>query len=316
MKNEPLVSVCMPVYNAERYLAQALESVFLQSHRNVEIICVDDGSSDSSLKILKTYEDRVHIIESTNHGAPHARNLAFAKAKGEVIQFFDADNLLDPEKISRQLDVMKTTGADLVFCNKRVLKGDSAPVDLSSLEPLANLDPFLYCLRHNLPGGRAAIDTDVPLHRREILEKIGGFRLGVVRGQDKDLALRLAAAGAKFEYLDEVLVTYRDHDGPRISNQAKSSRFHVDYFIAMIQVLSNPELYVLTQSRRQELAIVLSRFSKAAYRNGNQEAAAIGFRVASEFCDYSDPQQGILYSILQKTLGYKSAEKLRQLTHR
>lgn len=313
---KPLVSVCMPVYNAEKYLPQALDSVLSQSYQNIEIICVNDGSSDSSLEILKRYRDHVQIVESSNHGAPHARNVAFEKSKGDVIQFSDADNMLDVSKIERQLDIMTASGVDLVFCNKRVIKGEKPAVDLSSLEPLRGLDPFLYCLRHNLPGGRAAIDTDVPLHRRTILQKIGGFRLGVVRGQDKDLALRLAAAGAKFEYLDEVLVTYRDHEGPRISNQAKSSRFHVDYFIAMIEVLCNNDLYDLTPSRRQELSIVLSRFSKVAYRNDNKEAARSGFDVAAELSHYSDPQQGALYSFLQKTLGYESVERLRELTHR
>lgn len=316
MDDKTLVSVCMPVYNAEKFLSQALESVFSQSYENIEVICVDDGSSDGSLEILRQYSDRIQVIESTNHGAPHARNLAFEESSGDVIQFFDADNMLDPQKIERQLAAMEETGADLVFCNKRVIRGDKPPVDLSSLQPVSGLDPFLYCLRYNLPGGRAAIDTDVPLHRRHLLEKIGGFRLGVARGQDKDLALRLAAVNAKFEYLDEVLVTYRDHDGPRISHQAKSTRFHVDYFIDMIEVLSQEELYDLTPLRRQELAIVLSRFSKAAYRSGDRAAGREGFSSASMLCDYSDPQEGSLYSILQRTLGYDSVERLRQLTHR
>lgn len=316
MDDKTRVSVCMPVYNAEKFLSQALESVFSQSYQNIEIICVDDGSSDGSLKILRQYSDRIHVIESTNQGAPHARNLAFEKSSGDVIQFFDADNMLDPEKIERQLKVMEETGADLVFCNKRVIKGDKPAVDLSALEPLNGLDPFLYCLRYNLPGGRAAIDTDVPLHRRPLLDKIGGFRLGVARGQDKDLALRLAAVNAKFECLDEVLVTYRDHDGPRISHQAKSSRFHVDYFIAMIEVLSQEQLYSFTPHRRQELSIVLSRFSKAAYRSGDRDAGRTGFSAASALCDYSDPQEGTLYSMLQRALGHESVERLRQLTHR
>jgi len=316
VNNSPLVSICMPVHNAEDYLAFALDSVFSQTYQNYEVICVDDGSSDDSLDILRDYGERVSIIESTNKGAPHARNLAFQHSKGDVIQFFDADDILAPEKIERQLTLMKRSGADLVFCNKRVLRANDTLTDLSSLPPIDGLDPFLYCLRYNLPGGRAAIDTEVPLHRREILQRIGGFRLGVVRAQDKDLALRLAAAGARFEYLDEILVTCRDHDGPRISNLVKSPRFHVDYFVSLIDTLLDDSLYDLPLTRRKELSIVLSRFSKYAYRCGDRDGAKDGFLAAAELCDYSDPQEGVLYSALQKIIGYSSVERLRQLTHR
>ncbi len=316
MDSKPLVSVCMPVYNAEKFLLQALDSVFSQTYKKIEVICVDDGSTDSSLDLLSCFEDRIKIVESTNNGAPCARNMALIRARGDMIQFFDADDILESTKIESQVEVLQETGSDLVFCNKRIMKGDAPPVELPSPHPLTDLDPFLYCLRYNLPGGRAVIDTEVPLHRRNLLMRIGGFRLGVDRAQDKDLALRLAAAGAKFSYLDEILVTCRDHDGPRISRQVRSPHFHVDYFISMIDVLLSDSMYTLTPARRQELSIVLSRFSKSAYRNGSREAARIGFDVASKLSRYSDPQQGALYSFLQKTLGYESVERLRELTHR
>jgi len=317
MNHYPLISICMPVYNAENFLAEALESAFDQSYKNIEVICVDDGSTDSSLDILKRFRAPIQIIESKNYGAPNARNLAFGKASGEYVQFFDADNLLERKKLELQQKAMEEFDVDMVFCNKRILKGSNQkPLSLPSLPSTEDIDPFLYCLRYNLPGGRAAIDTDVPLHRRKLLEKVGGFRVGVARGQDKDLAFRLAGAGATLHYLDEELVIYRDHDGSRISNIPKPAGFHVEYFLDLIKVLISDSKYDITELRRRELAIVLSRFSKESFRQGARDVADKGFSYANELADYIDPNESNAYRIIKRFSGYRGAEIFRAMLYR
>ena len=114
------VSVIMPVYNAERYLKRALDDVLHQTYKNIEVICVDDGSDDSSLDILKDYkskDDRVFIYRQTEQsdGAAFARNLGLKKSVGDYLLFLDADDMFEPTLIEDTLGRAQETGADIVM---------------------------------------------------------------------------------------------------------------------------------------------------------------------------------------------------------
>lgn len=101
---QPLISILIPCYNAEPWLAQTLESALAQTWSHKEIIVVDDGSSDRSLEIARRFEsDGMKVISQENKGACAARNRAFREATGEYIQYLDADDLLDSDKIERQM---------------------------------------------------------------------------------------------------------------------------------------------------------------------------------------------------------------------
>src|SRR2546427_2427416 len=99
-----LVSILIPVYNAEAFVAETIDSALNQTWPDKEIIVVDDGSSDNSREILKSFEPAgVRLVEQENRGASAARNRAFSEAQGEFIQYLDADDLLDENKIGRQI---------------------------------------------------------------------------------------------------------------------------------------------------------------------------------------------------------------------
>lgn len=100
-----LVSVVIPVYNAEKYLEETLASIFAQTYPHIEIIAVDDGSKDRSIQILEQYPDKVRIVRQPNKGAATARNRGVQEARGKWIAFLDSDDLWTPDKIQRQLDV-------------------------------------------------------------------------------------------------------------------------------------------------------------------------------------------------------------------
>ena len=105
----PLVSVLMPLYNAEKYLANSIESILNQTYKNIEIIIVNDGSTDNSLEIARTYEERherIKVISQGNRGAASARNRAFSLSSGDYIQYLDADDLLHPDKIRLQIEAL------------------------------------------------------------------------------------------------------------------------------------------------------------------------------------------------------------------
>ena len=109
--NEPLVSILIPCYNAASYIASSLGSAFAQTWPRYEVIVVDDGSTDDSLRIARGYERRgLRIIAQTNRGAAAARNVALQAATGEFIQFLDADDLLAPDKIAQQISLLLDRG--------------------------------------------------------------------------------------------------------------------------------------------------------------------------------------------------------------
>ena len=106
-----LVSILIPAYNAERWLGATIRSALAQTWTNTEVIVVDDGSRDGTLKVARTFENKkVRVVTQPNSGAPAARNRAFELSQGDYIQWLDADDLLDPNKIQFQLEAARETG--------------------------------------------------------------------------------------------------------------------------------------------------------------------------------------------------------------
>src|SRR5271169_1540422 len=112
-RNEPLVSILIPAYNSEAWIADAIQSAVGQTWDRKEIIIVDDGSADRTLKIAKRFESKiVRVVTQQNCGAAAARNAAFSLSGGDYIQWLDADDLLDAEKIARQMKVRNGGGSN------------------------------------------------------------------------------------------------------------------------------------------------------------------------------------------------------------
>ena len=119
-----LVSVIIPVYNCERFVAQALESTLNQTYPNIEIIVVDDGSTDNTPRILDGYQDRdnvaiVHHENSVNKGVSYSRQLGIGFSQGEYIAFLDADDIFMPKKIGVQLDLLRNN-PDAILCHSAI----------------------------------------------------------------------------------------------------------------------------------------------------------------------------------------------------
>ena len=114
----PKVSVIIPVYNVEEYLRECLDSVVNQTLKEIEIICVDDGSTDNSLEILKEYakkDSRITVITQQNLHAGVARNAGLAVARGEYLSFLDSDDFFELNMLEETYEVAKTENSDLTF---------------------------------------------------------------------------------------------------------------------------------------------------------------------------------------------------------
>ncbi len=117
------VSVLVPVYNVEKYLAQCLDSIIGQTLRDIEIICVNDGSTDSSLEILEKYakkDHRIRIIDKENGGLPSARNAGLDAAKGEYVSFIDSDDYIQPDMMAILYKNARKTKAEIVICGANI----------------------------------------------------------------------------------------------------------------------------------------------------------------------------------------------------
>ncbi|SFD29979.1 Glycosyl transferase family 2 [Algibacter lectus] len=138
MKNI-LVSILIPIYNSEEWISDTLMSCLNQTHKNIEIILVDDGSTDNSLlEISKIKDSRVNVISQANKGACTARNLALKNSKGEWVQFLDADDIMHPQKIEFQLKaIIEFPNANFLVSDLKKFTGSLSEIDLKS----TSIDP-------------------------------------------------------------------------------------------------------------------------------------------------------------------------------
>lgn len=166
----PRVSILVPAYNAARWLSEALDSALAQTLTSREILVIDDGSTDGTPEVLASYGDRIAWERVPNGGARAARNRLLDRARGEWVQFLDADDLVDPDKLERQLEELSgTPDADALAAPARFEDGSlcNAPRDEDVWEALL--------------GARLGITT-ANLWRREAVLAVGGFdptRLGL-----------------------------------------------------------------------------------------------------------------------------------------
>ena len=131
--NNPLISILIPCYNAEKYLAKCLDSVLAQTYKNIEIIIISDGSTDGSVQIMKEYEakdSRIRVIERENRGIAITRNELIAEANGDFLMFVDSDDTISEFMLEDMLKAMEEENADLVMCPANIVHEDT---DLSAL---------------------------------------------------------------------------------------------------------------------------------------------------------------------------------------
>lgn len=135
MKNGPLISVIVPVYNVQDYLRECIDSIINQTYENLEIILVDDGSIDDSAKICDEYEiidNRIKVIHKTNGGVSDARNAGMKLSKGEFIQFIDSDDFIENDMIEVLYNLIKNNDAQIAICNHYVYSTTQKDCDYDS----------------------------------------------------------------------------------------------------------------------------------------------------------------------------------------
>jgi glycosyltransferase involved in cell wall biosynthesis len=206
---QPLVSVIIPVYNAEKYITETIRSVLSQTYINYELIVVNDGSTDGSAGIIESLIKNglpILLLNKSNTGVSDSRNFGLKNAKGTYVAFLDADDLWLPNNLDIKIKSIEQQGTDAVcsFCEiidensqrTGVIKRTSAAVTLE--------DVLLWKANYiTIPSGF--------LYSAETIRSLGGFTKELSNNADQELLMRLLASNKKITWLQEVTWLYRQH---------------------------------------------------------------------------------------------------------
>jgi glycosyltransferase involved in cell wall biosynthesis len=208
-----LISCIVPVFNGEKYLGEALQSILRQTHRPLEIIVADDGSTDGTAAVVSAYGARVRHLKQSNSGPAAARNLGLRAAQGDFVAFLDADDLWHPEKLERQLARFQAR-PELDYC---VAHAQNFWIPELIEEEKKFRD---HRISKALPG----YITTTLLARRALFDAVGQFDTALGHGDATDWFLRAAEHGAVSELLPDVLLYRRLHRANRTRHLASGSR--------------------------------------------------------------------------------------------
>lgn len=208
-----LISCIIPVFNGERYLAEAIHSILKQRYRAVEIIVVDDGSTDKTAAIAVRYGKTVRYIRQANGGQAAARNRGLDEAKGEYVAFLDADDLWHEEKLTRQIARFKAR-PELDYC---VAHAQNFWVTDLHAEEQQFRD-------HRIAQPIPAYSSGTLLAGRNLFDRVGRFNDSLPHGDSIDWFLRAGDCGAISELMPDVLLYRRLHPENRSRVRASNSR--------------------------------------------------------------------------------------------
>jgi glycosyltransferase involved in cell wall biosynthesis len=220
--NSPLITCIIPVFNGERYLREALDSVFAQTYRSLDVVLVDDGSTDNTAAIAATYDDRVRYVHQNNLGPPAARNMGIRAARGEFIAFLDADDLWHPEKLERQIarfQARPELGYCVTYCQNFWIPDLQAEAEKYREHRVAQ----------PLPG----YVTQTLFARAAVFDSVGLFNVALAHGDSTEWFLRAAQKGTVMELLPDVLSYRRLHSENRSRLLASNSREEFLHIVKM-----------------------------------------------------------------------------------
>jgi glycosyltransferase involved in cell wall biosynthesis len=213
MRNRPGVSVIIPTFNRANVISETIDSVLAQTYRDIEIIIVDDGSTDDTAKKLSIYGDRIRIVYQQNAGTSAARNRGIEVSNAKLIAFQDSDDLWKPTKLERQVSLLSRLDSSVpcCLCNAIMqnLYGDGRELlsfDISGIS--SQYQEGLWLNVTEVLASRSVLFNQTVAVRRAALEKVGGFDADLRTAEDYDLSLRLSLEGP-WGFIAEPLTIWR-----------------------------------------------------------------------------------------------------------
>ena len=312
-----MISIIIPNYNGAKFLREAIDSALDQQGVELEVIVVDDGSTDDSRAILESYGGRIRPYFQKNKGASTARNVGLKMAEGDYVKFLDADDWLIPDALSIEFQA-----AESYQDSERpiIVFGDALECREGQQSPWQG---------HRVVAGEALslIDlvdatmlTTLPLHLTKALRAVDGFDTKIPSGEDFDLSFRLHLSGARFVYQPGPSFVYRQHaEGERVS----TSQYPAAHFEARLEAyqrnVSDAQAAcegVLSQDLAKSLARLIWETGRLAARCAHPKEARRFFNYALELTGGDNPGQRFYYRCCCCLMGAVITERLLGLFRR
>jgi len=260
----PLISVVIPNFNYARYVRQAVDSVLNQTYPAVEVIVVDDGSTDDSIAALESYGGRIKLLRQKNGGVHTARNAGIKASAGVFVAFLDADDVWKPAKLERQAELFADPRVGLVHCGITYvdIKEKWLSTATNGLRGSVLKDLVLRNIGVVGPGSTALV-------RRECFERVGMFDGGLAPSEDYEFCVRVACH-YEFEFVPEPLVLYRQHPVSASRNLAK---FEQSSVAVLCRIFSNPAAAEVFPYKRHAFGATYRILSGVFYQDGRRAKA-------------------------------------------
>lgn len=283
----PLVSVVIPAYNAERYILDALSSVFAQHYEPLEILLVDDGSQDGTVALVEREAPGVRIIRQANAGAAAARNIGLQAARGDLICLLDADDGWFPGKLVAQVEYLRGhPEVGMVFHHWLVWQPDEhgryvPPV--CSGDQAEGADPAYSGWLYPQLLLDCVVHTSTVMLRRQVVDDIGLFDTRLINGEDYDYWLRVSRR-YEIHKLAAVYSFYREVDGS-LTKQALPKPENYEYRVISRAIrqwgLTSPDGRSISQAQAaRRLGKLAFNFGLEHFSGGSPAVASEAFRVA------------------------------------
>lgn len=258
--NKGLVSIIIPAWNSENYIKESIDSALSQTYKNIEIIVIDDGSTDNTKKVINDYikSRKIYYIFQPNKGLAGARNTGILSAKGEYIALLDSDDLFLPKKIQKQVEALeKNPDFSVCYCDL---------LHFTEREPRQ-----FFHHRYSYPSGnlfgellkKQFINPLTVIIKKTVFDTYGIFDENLKRSEDWELWLRFAHAGIKFLHLKEILAYYRIRNAGNLSSiesEPQMKEKNLEIFLNLKKKMSSEELikynfYTTLNNLRKKLSL-------------------------------------------------------------
>ena len=307
----PKVSILIPCYNAERWVAEAIQSALDQTHEDKEIIVVDDGSTDGSLAVIKSFGDRIRWETGPNHGGNVTRNRLLELSTGEWLQYLDADDYLLPQKVSTQLaEAQDLDNSDVLWSPGIYEYWDEDGTVRQEPQTLHDEDPWVALIRWRLP------QTGASLWRSSKVKSVGGWKADQPRCQEHELYLRMLKSEAMFIFCPSALSVYRQW-----SQETVCRRDPLATTLTRLDVVASAESFLtqkgcMSELRRQNILATRIQCARSVWPNDPakaKEIAAHAIKTAGGSKLPKEPWFPLAYRLIFESLGFSLAERIAAL---
>jgi hypothetical protein len=307
----PLVSVIIPCRNGAAWLAEAIESCLRQSWRNREILVVDNGSSDASMAVARRYQGpSLTVLECLRPGASAARNAGLERARGDFIQFLDADDVLHPDKISMQLERLAAGPAMAIAAGAWARFRHQPDEAAFVVEPVwCDLTPEQFLISSWLGGGM--MPNFAWLAPRAVIDRAGRWNERLSLNDDGDFFCRVALASSGILFCGDARGYYRSSAGPTLSGRRDREALQ-SAFTAIDLSCGRLLHHSHSASAAKACAAHYQRFAYDAYPDAVDLVEAAERRVGELGGSDLRPPGGVAFRVISRCFGWKLGQRCRR----